>query len=248
MNARMSREMETVMDFMQTQISRTITCAISERIIPEIQKMVEICPWTNMALTRLRPQMRIESEISGKTQVRSLQRRTPGPPVIWGIIRTLLLTASKSGGEIKRSPLWVFFGTMRRFFRKISEFYQKVPLAFFWSFRFVKTFNEPEWPLFQFFGTVQLFKQILSLNFFFQKYFFWKKIIFFQMFPIVVPWIFLSLRVADLGRSRLVNIRGPLLNAKCFNSCKKLQQKMFSALSTRVPIWIYLDSLSSVFW
>ena len=37
-----------------------------------------------------------------------------------------------------------------------------------------------------------------------QNFFFWKKI-FFQIFPIVVPWIFLSLRYgADLGRSRLV--------------------------------------------
>ena len=44
MNARMSREMETMMDFMQNQISRTINCAISERIIPEIQNMVEKLP------------------------------------------------------------------------------------------------------------------------------------------------------------------------------------------------------------
>ena len=44
MNARMSREMETTMDFMQTQISRSISCAISEKIIPEIQSMVENLP------------------------------------------------------------------------------------------------------------------------------------------------------------------------------------------------------------
>ena len=43
-NARMSREMETMMDFMQTQISRPISCAISERIKPEIQNMVENLP------------------------------------------------------------------------------------------------------------------------------------------------------------------------------------------------------------
>ena len=42
-NARMSREMETMMDFMQTQIRRAISCAISERTIPEIQNMVENC-------------------------------------------------------------------------------------------------------------------------------------------------------------------------------------------------------------
>ena len=40
MNARMSREMESMMDFMQTQISRAINSAISERILPEIQNMM----------------------------------------------------------------------------------------------------------------------------------------------------------------------------------------------------------------
>ena len=40
MNARMSREMESMMDFMQTQIIRAINSAISERIIPEIQNMM----------------------------------------------------------------------------------------------------------------------------------------------------------------------------------------------------------------
>ena len=44
MNARMSREMETMMDFMQNQISRAINCAISEIIIPEIQNMVGNLP------------------------------------------------------------------------------------------------------------------------------------------------------------------------------------------------------------
>ena len=44
MNARMSREMETLMDLMQTQISRAIKAAISERIIPEIQNMMENPP------------------------------------------------------------------------------------------------------------------------------------------------------------------------------------------------------------
>ena len=43
-NARMSREMETMMDLMQTQITRAISSAISERIIPEIQNMVENLP------------------------------------------------------------------------------------------------------------------------------------------------------------------------------------------------------------
>ena len=39
-NARMSREVETMMDFMQTQISKAISSAISERVTPEIQNMV----------------------------------------------------------------------------------------------------------------------------------------------------------------------------------------------------------------
>ena len=44
MNARMSREMKAMMDLMQSQISRPISSAISERIIPEIQNMAENLP------------------------------------------------------------------------------------------------------------------------------------------------------------------------------------------------------------
>ena len=44
MNARMSREMETMMDLMHSQICRAISSAISERIIPEIQNIVENFP------------------------------------------------------------------------------------------------------------------------------------------------------------------------------------------------------------
>ena len=44
MNARMPREMATMMAFMQTQISRAINSAISERIKPEIQNMMENSP------------------------------------------------------------------------------------------------------------------------------------------------------------------------------------------------------------
>ena len=44
MNARMSREMEAMMDLTQSQISRAISSAISERIIPEIQNRVENLP------------------------------------------------------------------------------------------------------------------------------------------------------------------------------------------------------------
>ena len=44
MNARMSREMETMIDFMHIQINRAISYAISERIIPELQNMTEYLP------------------------------------------------------------------------------------------------------------------------------------------------------------------------------------------------------------
>ena len=44
MNARMSREMEAMMDLLQSQITRAISSAISDRIIPEIQNMVENLP------------------------------------------------------------------------------------------------------------------------------------------------------------------------------------------------------------
>ena len=44
MNARMFREIETMIDLMHTQISRAISSVMSERIIPEIQNMVESLP------------------------------------------------------------------------------------------------------------------------------------------------------------------------------------------------------------
>ena len=52
MNARMSREMETIMDVMRTQISRVISSAISERIIPDIQNMVENLPLNQHGVER----------------------------------------------------------------------------------------------------------------------------------------------------------------------------------------------------
>ena len=44
MNARMPREMETTVDLMHTQIGKAISSPISQRIIPEIQNMVEKLP------------------------------------------------------------------------------------------------------------------------------------------------------------------------------------------------------------
>ena len=52
MNARMSREMETMMDLMHSQISRAISSAISERIIPEIQNMVDNLPSSQHGVER----------------------------------------------------------------------------------------------------------------------------------------------------------------------------------------------------
>ena len=114
-----------------------------------------------------------------------------------------------------------FFRHYATFFSKLFGFYQRVTSRIFWSFRFVKTFNEPEWPPFEFFGIVRLFK----------KYFFSKKKNsknflknkFFQMFPIVVLWIFLSLRYgADLKRSRLVCLLICLCN--CKHECEDVKQ------------------------
>ena len=84
--------------------------------------------------------------------------------------------ASKSRCETKALFRFVWFFSF--FFRHYATFFSKIfgiyQLHFFWSFRFVKTFNEPEWPLFEFFGIVRLSKKIL----FFEKkisIFFWKK-------------------------------------------------------------------------
>ena len=73
--------------------------------------------------------------------------------------------ASKSTGETKGSPFG-FFLALCDFFRKFLKFIKGYPLAFFSSFRFVKTFNEPKWPLFGFSALCDFFYQIL---------FFWKK-------------------------------------------------------------------------
>ena len=97
----------------------------------------------------------------------------------------------------------VFFPALCDFFSKFFGFYQTVPPCIFWSFRFVKTFNEPEWPLFEFSALCDLKKTFFEKKI--SKLISLKKNNIFQMFPIVVPWIFFSLRYgADLGRSRLV--------------------------------------------
>ena len=103
----------------------------------------------------------------------------------------------------KGPPFGFFFGTMR-LFSKIFEIYQRVPPWIFLKFSVCRK----RWMSLN--GLFLSFSALCDLkNTFFskknQKIFFWKKN-FFQIFPIVVPWIFLSLRYgADLGRSRLVH-------------------------------------------
>ena len=79
MKARMSREMETMMDFMQTRISRAINSAISERIIPEIQNMMENSP---SAQHGIEPRSSLnEDDIGNVWKNTILQRRTLCPLV-----------------------------------------------------------------------------------------------------------------------------------------------------------------------
>ena len=56
MNARFTREMDSTMDLIQSQISRAISSAINDRVIPEIQSIMGILllnrdgpePWTSL--------------------------------------------------------------------------------------------------------------------------------------------------------------------------------------------------------
>ena len=85
--------------------------------------------------------------------------------------------ASKSTGETKGSPLWVFFRNYATFFENF-RILSKGTLCIFLKFSVCR-------------------KRLMSLNYLFlgfstlcdcfTKYFFEKKIIFFQIFPIVVP-------------------------------------------------------------
>ena len=44
MNARFSRELDSLMDLLQTQINRAISSAINDRVIPEIQNIMGSLP------------------------------------------------------------------------------------------------------------------------------------------------------------------------------------------------------------
>ena len=96
----------------------------------------------------------------------------------------------------------VFFGTMRLFFENFRILSKGNPLHFLKFSACRKRWMSLN-GLFLSFSALCDLKILFSKKI--QKYFFWKKNNFFQIFPIVVPWIFLSLRYgADLGRSRLV--------------------------------------------
>ena len=78
----------------------------------------------------------------------------------------------------------------------IFEFYQREPPCIFLKFSVCRK----HWM-----SLNDLFLGFSKLCDFFTKYVLWKKNNFSQIFPVVVPWIFLSLtNGADLGRSRLV--------------------------------------------
>ena len=102
----------------------------------------------------------------------------------------------------KSPPFGFFFGTMR-LFSKIFEIYQRVPPCIFLKFSVCRKRWMSLNGLFLSFSALcdlknTFFRKKNFKNNFFEKFFF-------QIFPIVVPWIFLSLRYgADLGRSRLV--------------------------------------------
>ena len=74
----------------------------------------------------------------------------------------------------------VFFRHYAIFFRKFLDSIKGYPLAFFCSFRFVKTFYEPELPLFEFFDIVRLEKILFSKKI--SRTIFLKKIIFCKCF------------------------------------------------------------------
>ena len=141
--------------------------------------------------------------------------------------------ASKSTCETKGSPFGFFFGTMR-LFSKIFEIYQRVPPWIFLKFSVCRK----RWMSLN--GLFLSFSALCDLkNTFFSKKnqnFFFEKNFFFQNFPIVVPWIFLSLRYgADLGRSRLVahcKVFGTyLLHLKAFNNIHTLLGQMVQSKS-----------------
>ena len=57
MNTRLSQEMDSLMNLMQTQINRAISSAINDRVLHDIQSIMGNLGLTKTALGRLHPQM-----------------------------------------------------------------------------------------------------------------------------------------------------------------------------------------------
>ena len=132
-----------------------------------------------------------------------------GPPFSFYFFKETYTT-----GRAQRVPPLDFFRHCATFFRKFLKFIKGYPLAFFWNFRFVENV---EWAWMAFFLSFSAFCDLK--NTFFRKKnskIIFLKNFFFQIFTIVVPWIFLSLRYgADLGRSRLVFLQTTILTLIC---------------------------------
>ena len=92
MNARLSQEMDSLMNLMQTQIIRAISSAIDDRVLPGIHNIMSSLPLDqNVTETTTSPMSEV-SVTFGKTRIQKVQRRTQGPHVIFWKIRTLRLT------------------------------------------------------------------------------------------------------------------------------------------------------------
>ena len=94
MNARLSQEIDSLMETIQTQINRMFISAINDRVLPEKKrKLWEVCFWTKMVLARVwMPQNRFVLVMRGRIQTLQKQRRTHSPHVILGKTRTEPLT------------------------------------------------------------------------------------------------------------------------------------------------------------
>ena len=71
MKARMSREIETMMDLMHTQVGSAISSAVSERIFPELQNLVENLPLSQHGVEPCTSTSRMELGMYGRTQIQN---------------------------------------------------------------------------------------------------------------------------------------------------------------------------------
>ena len=93
MNIRLSREIDSLMNVMQTQINMAVGSAMNDRVLPETQNIKGSLLLHQMVLGRIRLQVSKVSVMYGKPRIQNLQRRTQGwLRVILGKTRTLHLT------------------------------------------------------------------------------------------------------------------------------------------------------------